>query len=73
MNLVCNSAKFVQKGFICMRAEVDDDNQVLLYVEDSGPGIKPENRGGIFCKYQQSCKCMDVPFCILTKARGLPD
>ena len=63
LNLANNSRKFVQKGFIRIRAEVgkrtegtEDDQQPVVHVlvEDSGPGIPVEKRNRLFVKYQDS-------------------
>eukprot|EP00977_Amphora_coffeiformis_P003964 scaffold795_cov187-Amphora_coffeaeformis.AAC.5 len=54
VNLAFNSRKFVQKGFIRLGAQVRQDNKVLLYVQDSGPGIPMEKRNHLFQKYQES-------------------
>lgn len=53
LNLAINSTKFVQDGFIRLRAQVLDNN-VQLFVEDSGPGIRPEQRDRLFDKFQES-------------------
>lgn len=53
VNLAANSVKFVQKGYICLRAEVVH-GQVEISVEDSGPGIPESKRDRLFAKYQQS-------------------
>jgi signal transduction histidine kinase len=53
MNLGRNSIKFVNKGFIRFRAVVVEDN-VHIYVEDSGPGIPSEKREILFSKFQDS-------------------
>jgi signal transduction histidine kinase len=53
LNLGRNSAKFVEEGFIRLRAEVVDDH-VELSVEDSGPGIPMEKRKQLFNKFQES-------------------
>jgi signal transduction histidine kinase len=53
LNLSRNSTKFVEKGFICLRASVVD-GLVELSVEDSGPGIPMEKRGSLFDKFQRS-------------------
>ena len=45
--------KFVTTGFVRLRAEVINDN-VTLFVEDSGPGIPQEKRDQLFNKYQKS-------------------
>lgn len=55
LNLGRNSLKFVDKGFIRLRAEVgEDDNVVTLFVEDSGPGIPAQKRKKLFAKFQES-------------------
>jgi len=49
-----NSSKFVtSEGVIKLSAGVDNGN-VRLVVEDNGPGISPEKRGNLFCKFQDS-------------------
>ena len=52
-NLATNSTKFVNYGFIRLRAELCDGS-VVLYVEDSGPGIPPDKQDGIFRHLQES-------------------
>lgn len=55
INLARNSSKFVEKGFLRMRAEVDpNDNQVRIFVEDSGPGISTAKKKELFARYQES-------------------
>jgi len=53
VNLASNSTKFVEQGYIRLRAEVVDAN-VLLHVEDSGPGIPLTKRDKLFAKFQDS-------------------
>mmetsp|Transcript_13126 Transcript_13126/g.21759 ORF Transcript_13126/g.21759 Transcript_13126/m.21759 type:complete len:806 (+) Transcript_13126:126-2543(+) len=53
LNLSSNSTKFVQEGYIRLRAEVAND-KILLHVEDSGPGIPPDKRNRLFAKFQES-------------------
>ena len=53
LNLGRNSVKFVDEGFIRLKAEVVD-NHVHIYIEDSGPGIPLEKRQNIFSKFQES-------------------
>lgn len=53
LNLAANASKFVEKGYIKLRAAILDDN-VHLYVEDSGPGVPTEKRAKLFAKYQDS-------------------
>jgi len=52
MNLIGNSMKFVEKGFIEISAE-DKGDHVLCMVEDSGPGISKEDLEKVFSKFQQ--------------------
>lgn len=54
LNLSANSTKFVEQGFIRLRAAVLDDGRVELSVEDSGPGIPEAKRGHLFAKFQES-------------------
>jgi signal transduction histidine kinase/CheY-like chemotaxis protein len=53
LNLANNSRKFVQEGFVRIRADVVDD-KVHVYVEDSGPGIPMDKRDTLFKKFQTS-------------------
>mmetsp|Transcript_28087 Transcript_28087/g.41377 ORF Transcript_28087/g.41377 Transcript_28087/m.41377 type:complete len:883 (-) Transcript_28087:409-3057(-) len=53
LNLARNSSKFVQKGFIRLRGEVVDGN-VVIFVEDSGPGIPDDKKSQIFTRFQES-------------------
>ena len=64
LNLARNSLKFVEKGFVRLRAEpilgngdVADRNKdtgIMIYVEDSGPGIPLEKREKLFARFQDS-------------------
>lgn len=53
LNLGRNSVKFVDEGFIRLKAEVIN-NEVYIYIEDSGPGIPIEKRSMLFSKFQES-------------------
>ncbi|KAL3906226.1 MAG: hypothetical protein SGILL_009355 [Bacillariaceae sp.] len=54
LNLAMDAAKHVYDGgFVRFRA-ANVDGVIRLYVEDSGPGIPPENREILFQRYQQS-------------------
>ncbi|MFA6378265.1 MAG: HAMP domain-containing sensor histidine kinase, partial [Candidatus Omnitrophota bacterium] len=52
INLIGNSLKFVEKGFIEVSAE-DLQDQVKCVVEDSGPGISRQDLAKVFNKFQQ--------------------
>lgn len=57
LNLGRNSTKFIQEGFIRLKAEevvLDGNNNVRLYVDDSGCGIPAEKRELLFAKFQES-------------------
>mmetsp|Transcript_31478 Transcript_31478/g.75947 ORF Transcript_31478/g.75947 Transcript_31478/m.75947 type:complete len:460 (-) Transcript_31478:2440-3819(-) len=49
LNLARNSSKFVVNGFIRLRGAVVD-NEVMMYVEDSGSGVPKEKRENLFEK-----------------------
>ncbi|CAJ1953590.1 unnamed protein product [Cylindrotheca closterium] len=53
LNLGRNSSKFIEEGFIRIKAEEVDGN-VKLFVDDSGSGIPPEKRDSLFAKFQES-------------------
>ncbi|CAB9508545.1 respiration control sensor protein ArcB [Seminavis robusta] len=53
LNLSANAVKFVDKGYICLKAAIVN-NSVELYVEDSGPGIPMQKRDRLFAKFQES-------------------
>lgn len=53
LNLGRNSAKFVSAGFIRLGASIVLGN-VVLFVEDSGPGIPNQKRLHLFSKFQES-------------------
>jgi signal transduction histidine kinase len=54
LNLARNSTKFVEKGWIRLRAEVTVCGTVCLYIEDTGPGIPLEKQKSLFQKFQES-------------------
>ena len=53
LNLGRNSTKFIEEGFIRLRAEKVEEN-VKIYVDDSGSGIPAEKRERLFAKFQES-------------------
>jgi signal transduction histidine kinase len=52
LNLLSNAIKFTEQGFVRLRCEGQGD-KVVLAVEDSGIGIKPEDMGLLFREFQQ--------------------
>jgi signal transduction histidine kinase len=58
LNLGRNSAKFVETGFVRLKADVIDD-KVILSVEDSGPGIPEEKRRNLYGRFQESLDALN--------------
>lgn len=53
LNLARNSAKFVESGYVRLRANAIE-SFIVIHVEDSGPGIPEEKKEQLFAKFQQS-------------------
>jgi CheY-like chemotaxis protein/nitrogen-specific signal transduction histidine kinase/CHASE3 domain sensor protein len=56
VNLLSNALKFTAAGGICVRVQVTDGaigKQLRCEVEDTGPGIAPEDQEKIFAKFMQ--------------------
>jgi two-component system sensor histidine kinase ChiS len=53
LNLGRNAIKFVDEGFVRLKADVID-GRVRICVEDSGPGIRLDKRDQLFQKFQDS-------------------
>jgi len=58
LRLLSVGSKFVEKGYIRLRAEVIDKN-VHLHVEDTGPGIPESKRKVLFTKFQSSLDALN--------------
>ena len=58
LNLSRNAIKFVDRGFIRLRAAVVDGT-VQVSVEDSGPGIPIEKHDNLFVKFQETLDLMN--------------
>jgi two-component system sensor histidine kinase GlrK len=52
-NLLSNAVKYTPAGGDILLSLADAEQEVLLRVEDSGPGISPEERGRIFKPFYQ--------------------
>ncbi len=52
-NLIGNAVKFTEKGFVECGCKVVDDNELLFFVRDTGPGIPRENFEHIFKRFVQ--------------------
>ncbi len=51
-NLLSNAIKFTGHGFVHARLSKEPDGGARITVEDSGPGIAPENQTSIFRPYE---------------------
>lgn len=58
-NLVGNAIKYTpNEGEICIRIAMQD-NQIVLHVEDNGPGIKSEEHNRVFEKFYRATNAPD--------------
>ena len=48
LNFLSNSVKFTKFGFIKLKTEILENNQIKISVEDTGLGIKDENKNYLF-------------------------
>ena len=53
LNLVSNAIKFTEKGFIEVGYEVNEEQQLLISVKDTGPGIPDKDKAIIFERFRQ--------------------
>jgi Histidine kinase-, DNA gyrase B-, and HSP90-like ATPase len=60
LNLASNSCKFVERGFVRLGAKIhESDGTVIVFVEDSGPGIPLDKRSGMFERFQASLDALN--------------
>lgn len=52
LNLLSNAIKFTERGFVRMKCETRG-NKVVMAIQDSGIGIRKEDRGLLFNAFQQ--------------------
>jgi len=53
LNLMSNACKFTESGYVLLRAEYHDD-EFILSIKDTGPGIVPSDHELIFEAFRQS-------------------
>ena len=53
INLINNATKFTEEGSVTMRATLDDADNILITVRDTGLGIPPDQLEGIFQEFTQ--------------------
>jgi signal transduction histidine kinase/CheY-like chemotaxis protein len=52
-NLVGNAVKFTDSGSVTVRVEIESGDRLVLAVQDTGPGIRPELHESIFQPFSQ--------------------
>ncbi|MFZ1292457.1 MAG: response regulator [Melioribacteraceae bacterium] len=60
-NLVGNAAKFTKEGFVNLKIHVEE-NELIVEVEDSGPGISEEDKKIIFEEFRQADASLNRKF-----------
>lgn len=53
INLAGNAVKYTERGGVCVRARAAD-HAITVEVEDTGPGIAPDDLRGLFDEYRQT-------------------
>ncbi len=53
-NLVSNAIKFTEQGMIKLGAEITENQQVMLYIKDTGAGIPQSKQNVIFERFRQA-------------------
>ncbi len=53
LNIMSNACKFTSNGSIWLRA-IHTDNEILLSVQDTGPGIAPDDQSLVFEAFKQT-------------------
>ncbi|MGH7458998.1 MAG: ATP-binding response regulator [Longimicrobiaceae bacterium] len=56
LNLLANAVKFTEEGSVTARVAKEDKGWVRLVVEDTGPGIAPEDQERVFEEFEQAGK-----------------
>ncbi|MCF8241669.1 MAG: response regulator [Melioribacteraceae bacterium] len=55
INLLGNAIKFTKKGYVKFSVEIDDSNDIILFiVEDSGIGMSEETQKAVFDEFYQA-------------------
>jgi len=53
LNVVSNACKFTEEGFVKVSAHLEN-NTLLVTVQDTGPGIAPEDKDAVFTSFKQT-------------------
>ena len=53
LNVVSNACKFTEEGFVKVSAQLEN-NTLLVTVQDTGPGIAPEDKDAVFTSFKQT-------------------
>jgi PAS domain S-box-containing protein len=62
INLLNNSLKFTDEGYIEMGYSFEEKDKVIFFVKDTGIGISPEYRTKIFDRFTQAEEIMDMRY-----------
>ena len=54
INLINNALKFTEQGGICIRSQCLEPSKIVFEVEDTGPGIAPEDLDKLFEAFSQT-------------------
>ena len=54
INLLGNAVKFTERGSVVLRVRREEGDRLQIDVEDTGPGISPEDRGRLFRYFEQA-------------------
>lgn len=53
LNVISNACKFTDEGYVKIRAS-QSDGEIVIHVEDTGPGIAPEDQAAVFEPFKQT-------------------
>lgn len=53
VNLLTNALKFTDSGFVEMGYSLSENNEIVLYVKDTGIGVKKEHHQAIFNRFRK--------------------
>jgi signal transduction histidine kinase len=54
LNVVSNACRYTEEGFVKVAVRRQGDNEILFAVEDTGPGIAPEDHALVFEPFKQT-------------------
>lgn len=54
LNILKNAVKFTAKGYVYLSAKINDNNEILISISDSGIGIPEKSRESLFKDFYQA-------------------